>query len=165
LVVVSIADPGLSECNYDQWDHSEFEGRMITEMGLDDANDFQAMLRDAASTNESIVIHLAPGGTAFLLAMGFCGAARVSLLIDEVNLLDYSPWRAARNHPIFIAWQIFYAGFGALCASFAFSKLFAYWRIQGIQLSVAQLCLTIQWIANTSTVETAFFVCLFHPLT
>jgi hypothetical protein len=57
------ADPGLSECNYDQWDHSEFDGFLVTEMGLYDARYFQEIIKNATAANETVIIRMGPGGT------------------------------------------------------------------------------------------------------
>jgi hypothetical protein len=54
--------PGISEVNTDEYDHTMFAGYMFAEIGSVDGKRLETLLREAKARNETVIGHLAPGG-------------------------------------------------------------------------------------------------------
>jgi hypothetical protein len=61
---------------------------------------------------------------------------------------ERNEWLIVRSSGWWIAVQVCFSLLSAFNASLALAKLIAFMREQGPQLSVAQMCLTLEWIAN-----------------
>jgi hypothetical protein len=60
--LVGAAEAGVSEGSQSSWDHTEFEGYMIVEMGRVDGTLFREMIVNATARNETIRVRVSPNG-------------------------------------------------------------------------------------------------------
>jgi hypothetical protein len=61
---------------------------------------------------------------------------------------DTNEWTLMFDSDVLIIWSTVYSGLALFCAGFASYKLFWFVKAQGIHLTVPQVCLTIEIVAN-----------------